>query len=171
MLHGLPSLQVPPLVGVWTQPLGALQVSVVQGLLSSQGSSFWPMQVPPRQTDSSVQASPSSQAARSAMGTTMQRWLSFSHKASLHAVVAKLAQSLSARQFPPASTVVVTSLAASTSGPCVGLAVVSTFDPPQAFAISSKNIKGRADLQGIQTACMRASGRTVGRSRRLWLNP
>ena len=71
----------------------------------------------------------------------MQRWLSVSQIAWLHGVVARGAQSLSARQTPLVSVDSVTSPAISVCGPCVGRADVSMAEPRQPLAAASSASK------------------------------
>ena len=62
-VHKLPSSQLPP-VALWTQPLGLTQLSVVQGLPSSQLVGLPGLQVPSAQVSPLVQALPSLHALR-----------------------------------------------------------------------------------------------------------
>jgi hypothetical protein len=62
VVHGFPSSHEPPLAGANAQPLGGLQVSVVQGSLSLQ-TACAPVQVPPVHTSFAVHALPSLQGS------------------------------------------------------------------------------------------------------------
>ena len=69
VLQALPSSQARPSASTWTQPLVALQLSVVHGLLSSQPSAGPAVQRGPEQVSPFVQALPSSQF------TTVSAWM------------------------------------------------------------------------------------------------
>jgi hypothetical protein len=59
----MPQLAEPPSIGWWAQPLPGAQVSVVQGLPSSQFGPPLPAHEPPEHTSFVVQAFPSLQGA------------------------------------------------------------------------------------------------------------
>lgn len=139
----LPSLQVPPVVGVNRQPLAGTQLSVVHVLPSSQVGATPPTHWPPEQLSAVVHAFPSEQLTPSLPARCAQPFV-MSHESTVHglpssqltptpwqnlaAQVSPVVQALPSLQPVPAATAVCT------QAPALHESVVQTLPSLQSTA-------------------------------------